>query len=746
MASQGPNLAGTGADDSSNGGIAAWKTPGKITAEDGTTASALLRNLQVSHWLKASRFGFTIPAGSTINGIKVEVKKADSLRVSSDSDVRIMKGGVVGGTQEANVDTGWPTALTWITYGSATDLWGLAWTPADINALNFGVVVAGISDTGLPRPPDGHPAVDAIRVTIFYTPPHWGVDSTTHADNVGPTYPPGQKFFDLVTTQAGGNQPEFWGRYIGSTPHTEYNLTLGEVQYLSSRNCKILLIYNGHTNLSVSSTSDGQIAATNAITSARQVAAPEDGTVWLYCDIEPGQSPTRAFFTAWFLTIQSTSGYGAGVYGTTSPAFNTEYCAAYNSAAIPPEYLYNTQPRHTGCDMTYRVFNPTIPACNPPTNPPTVIQQYDIGPTIYGCPVNNAGPNEGVDLDLADDKGFASMWAPTVVPKVVFWKFNPTTGKPQLLYSADGASWTGVDFGTVAAGTTNHLGQQVAVLGSKLLAMGDSPLAVYETTDLVAFTKRYGADLASDFDGRLTLRSGTTPWVAAAASPQIWEDNGAGFTLRFQGLADPYLYHISEGFATMWATFTTILRKWIGGTSWSDVYTSDKTLDFTVWWSRQNRLMLAREKSGSGTGVGEILAFDGTNTPTAVLSSIIDRVGYMTVISDDLYVMAIVTTNGVTGSTWKIYRCTDLNTAILIGQGTLTDTVRPTMALTWHSGTSAFYAAIGSTSLQKIYKAVSPTIGGNPAPTSQLAFTEVYSATDSAANHIRDGVSFGTVA
>ena len=124
----------------------------------------------------------------------------------------------------------------------------------------------------------------------------------------------------------------------------------------------------------------------------------------------------------------------------TSPAFNTEYCAAYNSAAIPPEYLYNTQPRHTGCDMTYRVFNPTIPACNPPTNPPTVIQQYDIGPTIYGCPVNNAGPNEGVDLDLADDKGFASMWAPTVVPKVVFWKFNPTTGKPQLLYSADGAS------------------------------------------------------------------------------------------------------------------------------------------------------------------------------------------------------------------------------------------------------------------------------------------------------------------
>src|SRR5207247_8505739 len=103
-----------------------------------------------------------------------------------------------------------------------------------------------------------------------------------------------------------------------------YNLTLGEVQYLSSRNCKILLIYNGHTNLSVSSTSDGQIAATNAITSARQVAAPEDGTVWLYCDIEPGQSPTRAFFTAWFQTIQSTLGFEGAVCVITCPALHTD--------------------------------------------------------------------------------------------------------------------------------------------------------------------------------------------------------------------------------------------------------------------------------------------------------------------------------------------------------------------------------------------------------------------------------------
>src|SRR5437867_2280168 len=82
-------------------------TSWKVTAQEGNTAKRLLRNLQVSQRLKASRFGFTIPARSTINGIKVQIKKANSLRVSSDSDLRIMKGGVVGGTQEANVDTGW---------------------------------------------------------------------------------------------------------------------------------------------------------------------------------------------------------------------------------------------------------------------------------------------------------------------------------------------------------------------------------------------------------------------------------------------------------------------------------------------------------------------------------------------------------------------------------------------------------------------------------------------------------------
>jgi len=78
---------------------------------------------------------------------------------------------------------------------------------------------------------------------------YWGVDSVTHADELIS----GVRFFDLVKAQPGGKAPEFWARYIGSVT-TSYNLTSSEAQYLHSKNCRILLTYNGqckHTRRSI---------------------------------------------------------------------------------------------------------------------------------------------------------------------------------------------------------------------------------------------------------------------------------------------------------------------------------------------------------------------------------------------------------------------------------------------------------------------------------------------------------------
>ena len=47
-------------------------------------------------------------------------------------------------------------------YGGPNDLWGLTWTPTQINTGSFGVAFAAKGNTFV--------GVDAISVTVYYTP------------------------------------------------------------------------------------------------------------------------------------------------------------------------------------------------------------------------------------------------------------------------------------------------------------------------------------------------------------------------------------------------------------------------------------------------------------------------------------------------------------------------------------------------------------------------------------------------
>lgn len=237
---------------------------------------------------------------------------------------------------------------------------------------------------------------------------YWGVDSATRANAATDT--PGKDFFELVKAQAGGTAPKFWGRYIGSG----FNLTKPEALHLHNNNCRILLIYNGHTveGALVTTKAHGEAAATNAMTAARNLGVPEDKTVWIYCDIEPEQSPTDQFFIGWFEKMRMSSGYGGGVYGLPGRStFSEAYCGAWAPRTLP-ELLYSGLPLPVPatCKIDYRVFNPARPA---PCNPPAVVHQYSIGlPGAQGCPVDGALPGQKIDLDLANDWGFPRMWAP----------------------------------------------------------------------------------------------------------------------------------------------------------------------------------------------------------------------------------------------------------------------------------------------------------------------------------------------
>lgn len=175
MATQGPFQPDSGATLSNAGtseNAEAWVNPGNITADDGTTASitaATYDTPDISQLLVASDFDFTIPTGATINGIEVFVERSNAAGAASDNRVQLAKGTAFAnlvGDNKADTALDWPATLTIKTYGGAADLWGTTWTPAEINATTFAVMLSVQADAA-----NTDVAVDAISVTVHYTPP-----------------------------------------------------------------------------------------------------------------------------------------------------------------------------------------------------------------------------------------------------------------------------------------------------------------------------------------------------------------------------------------------------------------------------------------------------------------------------------------------------------------------------------------------------------------------------------------------
>lgn len=163
MASEGPNSPDTCSDDATVGTIT-WVNPGDAISSNDFRATAALVN-STSHYLKAVDFDFAIPSGATIKGIVVEIERAKQFSgVVVDSNVRIVKGGAIGSTNKAS-GTSWPVlgSEAYATYGSSSDLWGETWTDTDINATDFGAVIAAVaSGTATAN-------IDHVRITVHYT-------------------------------------------------------------------------------------------------------------------------------------------------------------------------------------------------------------------------------------------------------------------------------------------------------------------------------------------------------------------------------------------------------------------------------------------------------------------------------------------------------------------------------------------------------------------------------------------------
>lgn len=161
----GPSSGGTFADDSAVGTVA-WTNPGNAAASDNTRANAACATA-TTHYLKATNFGFAIPAGATIGGITAEIEhNKGPMAGYTENRISIVKAdGTIGTTNKSTGATGpLADADTYVTYGGSADLWDETWTSTSINDSDFGVV---FSVTGTAA--SSQAQVDHIRITVTYT-------------------------------------------------------------------------------------------------------------------------------------------------------------------------------------------------------------------------------------------------------------------------------------------------------------------------------------------------------------------------------------------------------------------------------------------------------------------------------------------------------------------------------------------------------------------------------------------------
>lgn len=131
-----------------------------------TLVSNLFSSGDYSDYLQLSNFNFSLPAGSVINGIKINIERSDANGKTKDYRARLVKSGLIRTTDKA-LNPSWSSTDNIQSYGGTNDLWGETITSTDINSANFGFAFS-VKRTG-----GGTQAtfakIDHISITVFYS-------------------------------------------------------------------------------------------------------------------------------------------------------------------------------------------------------------------------------------------------------------------------------------------------------------------------------------------------------------------------------------------------------------------------------------------------------------------------------------------------------------------------------------------------------------------------------------------------
>lgn len=152
-----------------------WDSTENVAALDGQFASVTLQpylncfqsSCYFSRHLTCYNFGFNIPSTATIDGVSITVAGVpDANGAVYDQVIQLRRdnlnnlyGNNMSATQPWNINQ--PDH----TYGSSTELWGLAWTPADVNSSDFGCYIKLDNSSG-----NAHTVqIDAVFITVNYS-------------------------------------------------------------------------------------------------------------------------------------------------------------------------------------------------------------------------------------------------------------------------------------------------------------------------------------------------------------------------------------------------------------------------------------------------------------------------------------------------------------------------------------------------------------------------------------------------
>lgn len=171
MATSGPRYPGTLSTTSTTPYTSQnWVSVANMGGADTTYASVTHANYDTNLWTYEARltnFGFSIPNGSTVNGITVEINGYGANGANSPQHVQLTKNGTAAAGSEYGITTSWPaTPGTTRTLGGSADKWGTTWTVSEVNASTFGVLFANKATAD-----NADVYIDYVRVTVTYTEP-----------------------------------------------------------------------------------------------------------------------------------------------------------------------------------------------------------------------------------------------------------------------------------------------------------------------------------------------------------------------------------------------------------------------------------------------------------------------------------------------------------------------------------------------------------------------------------------------